>query len=326
MENQETQSEYDSPWKEALDIYFPEFMEFFFPYAYQEINWNKGYETLDKELSKVVQDANLGKRLADKLVKVYLNNNQETIILIHTEIQGKYESNFAQRMFVYHYRIYDKYISKNNEIVSLAVLGDEDENWRPTSYHYSRWGCQLKLDFPIIKLLDYQKNYSSLAENNNPFAVVIMAYLQSRETRKNSLARLESKLNLVRSLYQKGYTKEMVIQLFRLIDWLMILPKELKEQFQTELTNYEEENKMPYITSIEEIGIEKGEQLGKLKNAKESVIEVLETRFENVPETIVNSLNQINDIQYLKQLLKRAILIDSLVGFELLLNEQSTNN
>ncbi len=45
-------------------------MAFFFPYANQEINWDKGYETLDKELQKVVQDANLGKRLADKLVKV----------------------------------------------------------------------------------------------------------------------------------------------------------------------------------------------------------------------------------------------------------------
>ena len=73
MENK-NKSQYDSPWKEALDIYFPEFMEFFFPNAYQEIDWNKGYETLDKELQKVVQDANLGKRLADKLVKVWLKN------------------------------------------------------------------------------------------------------------------------------------------------------------------------------------------------------------------------------------------------------------
>ncbi|MGI0481359.1 hypothetical protein ACN4EE_11275 [Geminocystis sp. CENA526] len=49
MENQ-TQSEYDSPWKEALDVYFPEFIAFFFTHVYQEINWERGYETLDKEL------------------------------------------------------------------------------------------------------------------------------------------------------------------------------------------------------------------------------------------------------------------------------------
>ncbi len=314
MENQ-TQAEYDSPWKEALDVYFPEFMEFIFPDAYQEIDWNKGHETLDKELQQVVRDASLGKRLADKLIKVWLKNGKETVILIHTEIQGQYESDFAERMYVYHYRIYDRYGDKNTEVVSLAVLGDEDKKWRPTEYSYSRWGCQLTLEFPIVKLLDYQQNWEFLVESNNPFAVIIMAYLKSHKTKKNPLVRLESKLTLVRLLYERGYSREMILQLFRLIDWMMILPEELKRQFQTEVYNYEEEKKMPYITSIEQIGLEKGEQIGILKAAKESIITVLETRFENVPDNILNAVNKINDIQELKQLHKSAILIDSLESF-----------
>jgi hypothetical protein len=303
--------------KEALDAYFPEFMAFFFPYANQEINWNKGYETLDKELQKVVQDANLGKRLADKLVKVWLNNGNETIILIHTEIQGSYEANFSERMYIYHYRIYDKYKQRGTEIVSLAVLGDEDTNWRPNVYNYSRWRCRLSLEFPIVKLLDYQQNWELLEQNNNPFAIVIMAYLKSKETRKNPQMRLENKLSLVRLLYQRGYTRQMIIQLFRLIDWMMILPQELKTEFETELNHYEEERKMPYITSIELSGMEKG----TLKNARESVLEVLETRFNYVPENLPIILNQITDINQLKQLHKRAILIDSLASFENLLAE-----
>jgi hypothetical protein len=316
MEN-ETQSEYDSPWKEALDAYFPEFMACFFPEANAEIDWSKGYETLDKELQKVVQDANLGKRLADKLVKVWLKNGQETIIIAHTEIQGEYEAIFPERMYIYHYRIYDKYHQKNVEIVSLAVLGDDNKNWRPSTYTYSRWGCELTLKFPIVKLIDYKKDWESLEKNNNPFAVVIMAYLKSKETSKNPKNRLENKLTLVRLLYKKGYTREMIIQLFRLIDWMMILPEELKTEFETELSHYEEEQRMPYITSIERSGIAKG----TIQNARESVIEVLETRFENLPENLTNTLNQINDIQQLKQLLKRAILIDSLPSFESLLSE-----
>lgn len=63
-------TEYDSPWKEALDVYFPEFLQLLFPQVHQDINWEQGYEFLDTELQKVVRDANLGKRLADKLVKV----------------------------------------------------------------------------------------------------------------------------------------------------------------------------------------------------------------------------------------------------------------
>jgi hypothetical protein len=37
-------SEYDSPWKEALDAYFEPFLAFFFPQAHASIDWGRGYE------------------------------------------------------------------------------------------------------------------------------------------------------------------------------------------------------------------------------------------------------------------------------------------
>jgi len=43
--------DYDSPWKEILEWYFPDFMAFFFPHAAAQIDWSRGYETLDKELA-----------------------------------------------------------------------------------------------------------------------------------------------------------------------------------------------------------------------------------------------------------------------------------
>ena len=101
----------------------------------------------------------------------------------------------------------------------------------------------------------------------------------------------------------------------------MILPQELKTQFETELSQYEEEQKMPYITSIERSGIEKG----TLKTAKESVIEVLETRFNEIPDSMANTLNNINDINRLKQLHKQALLIESLASFESLLSSENDN-
>ncbi|HTE20367.1 MAG TPA: hypothetical protein VK689_18540, partial [Armatimonadota bacterium] len=65
--------DYDSPWKEALERYFPPFLAFFFPVAYADIDWSRGYEFLDKELQSVVRDAELGRRLVDKLVRVWRN-------------------------------------------------------------------------------------------------------------------------------------------------------------------------------------------------------------------------------------------------------------
>lgn len=53
-------TDYDSPWKEAMDAYFASFMAFFFPESHKQINWSRGYESLDKELQQVVREADIG--------------------------------------------------------------------------------------------------------------------------------------------------------------------------------------------------------------------------------------------------------------------------
>ena len=62
-------NDYDSPWKDILEAYFREFVKFFFPVVHDGIDWSRKYEFLDKEFQKIVQDAETGRRLADKLVK-----------------------------------------------------------------------------------------------------------------------------------------------------------------------------------------------------------------------------------------------------------------
>ncbi len=306
-------SEYDSPWKEALEIYFQEFIQFFFPQAYEDIDWNRPYETLDQELQQLAQDATLGKRLADKLVKVWLKTGIETIVIIHIEIQGEYESNFAQRMFIYNYRIYDKFYQKNTEVISLAVLGDESQTWKPTRYNYDRWGFSMTMEFPVVKLLDYK--LEELEAENNPFAIIVAAHLKTKSTKKNPQGRLQQKFNLIKKLYEKGYQKQDILRLFRLIDWMMVLPEELTQNFKQQLADYEEEKKVPYITSIERLGMEKGE-IGMLK---ESIIELLEFKFSSIPEELKNTINNLDEITVLKQLFRQAMAVSSLEEFQELL-------
>ena len=78
MTEENTHDDYDSPWKDILESYFQEFMVFFIPVAADDIDWQMGHEFWDKELQQVVRDANLGRRYADKLVKVWLKNGHET--------------------------------------------------------------------------------------------------------------------------------------------------------------------------------------------------------------------------------------------------------
>jgi hypothetical protein len=54
----------------------------------------------------------------------------EVWLLIHFEMQGKKEQAFPERMFIYAYRIYDRY---RRPVISLAILCDDDPQWRPTT-------------------------------------------------------------------------------------------------------------------------------------------------------------------------------------------------
>ncbi|BDA73134.1 hypothetical protein RIVM261_013900 [Rivularia sp. IAM M-261] len=74
-------SDYDSPWKEALDVYFESFMELCFPHIHRDIDWQRGYESWDTELREIIRDAEIGNRVADKLVKVWLHDGEEVFVL-----------------------------------------------------------------------------------------------------------------------------------------------------------------------------------------------------------------------------------------------------
>ncbi len=264
--------DYDSPWKEALELYFEEFLAFLFPEAHAGIDWTRGYQFLDKELQQVTRDAELGCRVVDKLVRVYRRDGAEAWVLVHVEVQGQHDPAFGERMYVYNYRLYDRY---GRKVVSLAVLADDRHGWRPSSFGYTLWGCVVSLQFPAVKLLDLADRWDELVRSPSPFAVLVMAHLEAQRTRKDGAERLQAKLGLVRELHRRGLGERDVRQLFRFVDWLLALPEELEREFRSELAALEEEKKMPYITSIERMGREEGRKQGR----EESVRQALEVRF-----------------------------------------------
>ena len=207
---------YDSPWKEILELYFPDFMAFFFPEAYADIDWPKGYESCDQELQQIVRDAELGKRLADKLMKVWRKGGEERYVFAHIEVQGQREPDFEERMYVYNYRIYDRY---RKRVASLAILGDDSASWRPDTFECELWGSRTGLRFPVVKLKDYAAKWAELEASDNPFATVVMAHLKTRATRADPESRLEWRWRLVRRLYERGYHRQDILNLVWFMDW-----------------------------------------------------------------------------------------------------------
>jgi hypothetical protein len=148
---------------------------------------------------------------------------------------------------------------------------------------------------------------------DSPFAAVVMTHLKAQETQRDDEGRKRWKLELARGLYDRGFARQDVVNLFRFIDWVMLLPENLDKEFWREIGEHEENKKMPYVTSVERIGIKKG--------IRESVIDNLEVRFEVVPQSIAEAIEEIEDVSILKMLHRKAVTVGSIDEFMRLLEE-----
>lgn len=109
----------------------------------------------------------------------------------------------------------------------------------------------------------------------------------------------------------------------RFIDWLMTLPEALAVRFDEAVFQYEEEQRMKYITSFERHGIKKGRQEGLLEKSREAVVDVLRVRFDEVPDGLVEAVNAMDDLAVLKQLHRDAVTVRSLEEFTAILDRQA---
>jgi hypothetical protein len=137
----------DTPWKKILRDYFPQAIAFFFPTLNQLIDWDKGYEFLDKEFEQIPP------------------------------------------------------------LTSLTF------------------------DFAITKLLDYKPQETQLQQSTNPFAWITLAHLKTQSTKRNPTQRKTWKFAIMRHLYIMGMPGPEIRNLYRFIDWTMILPEDLEAEF-----------------------------------------------------------------------------------------------
>ena len=215
-----------------------------------------------RDRQKVVHDAEMGTLRVDKLVQVYRLDGTEDWLLVHVEVQSQTDNDLPWRMYQYYHRIADRY---KKAVVSLAVLADEQASWRPQVYEQAQWGCKLRFEYLICKLLDYNRTPDELGADLNPMAVVVAAHFAAMATRGDVDKRFNLKWQLTRNLYERGYSKQEVLNLYRLIDWVMTMPEDMDLAFERKIVDYEKENSMPFITSIERIGIKKGMERGMEK-------------------------------------------------------------
>ncbi|SPE62359.1 conserved hypothetical protein [Verrucomicrobia bacterium] len=314
--------EFDSPWKEAFRLFLHSLMRLFFPPVEQAIDWSRQPEFWDKELQKIVSQAESGKQFVDMLIKVWLLDGTEEWVLLHVEVQHRPDPGFAARLFRYNGRAMDVY---GKPVITLAVLADTDPDWRPSHYQIVLPGTRIRFDFSVCKLLDLVANELALRASVEPAATIVLANWVAHQAGKDAERRLALKWDLTRRLYEIGLAKADILELFRLVDWLLDLPEELETRFRQQVYEFEAKQVMPYITSIEKHGIEKGMEQGlrqgiekgQVMALRQNVLEVLEARFGTVPASVRERVNAETSLDQLRQWHRLAVTCANLEDFRL---------
>ena len=311
-----TASDMDGGWKQVIDDFLEDFFLFYFPAIHSLIDFGEECQLLDKELAALVAGSATGRRHVDKLIAVHWKDGRRDLLLVHVEVQAQEDSDFAGRMFVYNSRISDRYA---RPVVSLALLVDDDPAFRPNEYYRAVAGCELRFTFPVVKLLDY-KTEEELLGDSNPFAIASLVQLRKLQAGRNVRHRFRYKVALAWELYGRDYTADYVLKLLRFMDYILTLPAALVEQYRGELQRIEEKLKMPYLTTFEqkaldkgiEQGMEKGIELGIRQGIVDALRQTLAVRFGDVPESLLESIQQTKSVEELQTLHKLALTVTSL--------------
>ena len=249
-------------------------------------------------------DTETGDRRADKLIQVQWMDGTVEWILLHVEVQAQRDADFARRMYVYNYRIWDRY---QQPVISLALLVDASATFRPNRFHQGKGGCQLEFRFPAVKLLDY-KTEAELTADPSPFALASLIQLRKIQAGRDVQQRYRFKLAFIRELYSRGYARDDTLKLFRFLDYLLRLPDDLASRFRSELESIEEKLRMPYVTSVERLA----RQEGVLQCSRDLLLQTIQIRFGQIPDPLRASINACTSTEQLSDFHRQALLANSL--------------
>ena len=279
---------YDEAWKEIIENLFEQFMYFYMPDLAEDIDFTKGFTFLDKEFQTIAGQSEDTSRILDKLIRVYLKNDEETWILVHIDVQEESKDDFAGRMFRYFYRIFDKY---NKKIVSLALFTGTSRTYQ-LKYDYNFYKTKLLYEYRHVKLVDYKEKH--LLENKNLFALVTLAVKYSLKSKTDEEMRAKFIRKLIKLMINRGYNKEDIANLIRFIDVLLEVEDEKLNRliYEDIYELYKKEGGLMFLANFERKAMEQGLEQGRMEGLEAGRMEGLEAgRMEGLGKMIETAKN-----------------------------------
>lgn len=255
----------DALWKGVIENLIDEFLAYFFPDLVKIVDFERGIEFLDTELKKLLPDSPGGRRHADKLIKVYLKDGIEVWFLIHVEVQGYQDPDFAQRMFECIYRIRDRFQRK---VIGLAIYTDWDRTYHFKEFQETFFGTKLHYEFNTYVLRDHTP--TELAKDPNPFAAVMEAAWQHLNRPEDDQSLRLLKLDMIQRLKACNIPREKISLIIDFIRYFVpFTNSEINANFEQDLLTISNTVipmglREAILEDVKQQGIEQGIEQGKL--------------------------------------------------------------
>jgi hypothetical protein len=273
-----------------------EFVAFTLPELHAAIDWAREPVFLEQELRPVLRQAAVGRRVVDLIVQVWLQSGETTWLLVHVEVQGRVETDFAERMFTYaallHLRFRAKGARRSRRqaiagpppvgLVGLAILTDANATWRPGDY---RWGWEtygIAYRYRALKLADWRDRAALLAGDDRPFAWVIRSWLAAQEAGETETAQADARRAIGRQLLQARRQARLdaaqVLAILIFLGALSNLSDALLESIDQELGLTEEATMPEVLSYFERRAMARGVEQGTEQGREEVVLMLLAER------------------------------------------------
>lgn len=313
-------SDYDGCWKEYLRLRLAEFIRAYFPAVAVLIDWSVAPVWLDKEIGQVIGRSRQRGRSVDQLVKLRLLDGSDRWLLVHVEIQTSPEEEFTRRLMLYNAGILTAF---REEVVTLAVLADLKPDWLPSEYCFELGGFRRQCVFPICKLVT--KLEQDWAGDTSLPVQLARAQIAALRTAGDPEGRYQAKWQLVRNLYTAGYNAEELRETFHLLDWMLRLGGDWEETFKQQLLTFEEEQHMPYVTSIERLARDEGLDQGREEGQLSILLPLLRGRIGKFSKSLENRLRELS-ADGRQQLAREVFDLDSAAALKAWLDQIAESN
>ncbi len=261
LEKDASYTDHDRLFKEVIQVFFQEFMEAFFPEEYKHINFSTVHFLEQEVFTDILKGE---KRRIDILAEVKVKG-EETIILIHVEPQSYFQDEFAERMFIYNSRLYEKY---RKPILPITVFSYNENKELPT---------QFTIDVPTFRVIEfhYQQihlinlNWRKYIKQTNP---IVAAFLSKMGyTKKERLQVKMEFLRMIARLELDPAKTELIYGFFE--TYLKLTDKEEKKMHEEikKLPQEEADRVLELPNSYREEGVKEGIKEGVKKGIKEGV-------------------------------------------------------